>query len=79
MKRWRQIGQKDKRRSLAQVALEYILTTLTLAMIASLLYLIYQPVVYSVFAPVHLKNLETGLEQRDHGLGLKQMQYLPIP
>lgn len=76
----RLIGNKGRRSAnQGQVALEYALTTLVMATVASLLYIFYQPIVYSVFFPADLKEQGTGIVHKDKGLGLKDVLYLPIP
>ncbi len=78
-RRDRQHTQRQKHRRLGQVALEYMLTTVIMALVASLLYIVYQPLVYSVFAAVDQPDQNSPIMIRDHGLGTRDMMYLPIP
>ena len=71
--------RRAKRRNCGQVALEYALTTVFMAILASMLYLFYQPVLYAVFEAVHATNPESGREVRDKGLGMREALYLPVP
>ena len=64
---------------IGQVALEYALSTLTMALIASLLYIIYQPITYNVFAPLDMPDKTSGILKKDHGIGMKEMLYMPLP
>lgn len=59
--------------------MEYALTTVMMALIASMLYVVYQPIAYSVFAPLDMPDSKTGALHKDRGLGTKEMLYLPVP
>ena len=77
----RRMLQRQSKRlaSSGQAALEYALTSAIMALIASLLYLVYQPVVYSVFFPNDSVDHSTGLTKKDSGMGMRDLMYLPIP
>jgi hypothetical protein len=65
----RKVNSLKRRGNQGQVALEYALTSLIMATVASLLYVFYQPIVISVFSPADLRESGTGIVHKDHGLG----------
>jgi hypothetical protein len=71
------VAIREHRLKSGQVVLEYALTTLTMALVAMLAYVFYQPLVASFLTPSDLEK--SGLALKGKGLGMKEVLFLPLP